>query len=82
MNQVAQVMQFRPQQRDSRSAVLDHAANELIFAVVGHVGSGTSEVAKTLESLLKTASGGVPAHDVQVFKASNLISNCDGPFGD
>ncbi|MEW6480548.1 MAG: anti-phage dCTP deaminase [Pseudomonadota bacterium] len=72
--QVAQVIQFRPQQRDSRSAVLDHAANELIFAVVGHVGSGTSEVAKTLESLLKTASGGLPAHDVQVFKASDLIS--------
>lgn len=74
MNQVVQVVKFRPQQRDSRLAVLDHAANELIFAVVGHVGSGTSEVAKTLDSLLRTSSIGVPAHDVHVFKASELIS--------
>lgn len=74
MSQVVQVVQFRPQQRDSRAAVLEHSANELIFAVVGHVGSGTSEVAKTLDSLLRTAAGGLPAHDVNVFKASDLIA--------
>lgn len=74
MNQVAQVVELRPRSRDSRSAVLDHTANELIFAVVGHVGSGTSEVAKTLAALLKEPSAGVPAHEVEVFKASDVIA--------
>jgi hypothetical protein len=32
--------------------VLDNAANEVVFGVVGHVGSGTSEMATTLKGLL------------------------------
>lgn len=75
MNQVAQIVELRAAKRDSRSTVLDHAANELIFAVVGHVGSGTSEVAKTLADLLSKASGGVPAHEVGIVKASDLIAS-------
>src|SRR5258708_28730310 len=37
---------------DSRTAVLQRAANELVFAVVGHVGSGTSTIATVLKGLL------------------------------
>jgi deoxycytidylate deaminase len=43
-----------PQQKDSRALVRTHASNELIFAVVGPVGSGTSEVCDTLQELLKS----------------------------
>jgi hypothetical protein len=32
---------------DSRGLILKHAANELVFAVVGHVGCGTSEIAES-----------------------------------
>jgi hypothetical protein len=35
-----------------QSAVTDLMANELVFAVVGPVGSGTSEIAEALEGLL------------------------------
>jgi hypothetical protein len=37
-----------PHQRDSCGIVLAGGANELVFGVVGHVGSGTSTVADTL----------------------------------
>jgi hypothetical protein len=40
---------------DARGLVLKHAANELIFAVVGHVGSGTSEIADALRDILSDA---------------------------
>jgi hypothetical protein len=36
----------------SHEVIREHAANELIFAVVGHVGSGTSKVAKALQKVL------------------------------
>lgn len=38
----------------SRAVVRDHATNEFVFAVVGHVGSGTTKIATTLRDLLKT----------------------------
>ena len=41
--------------KPARDVVLQHAANELVFAVVGHVGSGTSEGANTLKVLLESA---------------------------
>ena len=57
---------------DSRSAVLQHATGELVFAVVGHVGSGTSTVAESLKALLeaRTALGG---YDVIPLKARDVI---------
>ena len=49
------------QQQDSRGLVLSHAANEHVFGVVGHVGSGTSEIAKALWDIVNdpTLPGGV-----------------------
>jgi hypothetical protein len=41
------------------ACVLDRAANEFVFAVVGHVGSGTSEIATALKRLLSGATGGI-----------------------
>ena len=58
---------------DTRGIVLEHAANELVFAVVGHVGCGTSEVAKTLrDSLLDSALQGGP-FEVHIVKARQVI---------
>ncbi len=38
--------------RSSQTEIRESAANEFVFAVVGHVGSGTSEIAKLLKSVL------------------------------
>ncbi len=48
----AQPAQAKPAE-DARDLVKSAAAQELIFGVVGHVGSGTSEVARMLEDVLK-----------------------------
>lgn len=60
--------------RPSRSIVLSHAANELVFAVVGHVGSGTSQIAKTLKALLENPSLHGGKYDVILLKATEAIS--------
>lgn len=39
--------------KPSREIVLEATANELVVAVVGHVGSGTSEIAEALRDLLE-----------------------------
>jgi hypothetical protein len=59
--------------RDSQTAVLEHAANELVFAVVGHVGSGTSTVADALKKLLESASLAGGSYDVVILKARSVI---------
>jgi len=58
---------------DTRGLVLKHAANELVFAVVGHVGSGTSEIAKALSESLEdqTLPGG--PFKVNTLKASDIL---------
>lgn len=60
---------------DSRGLVLKHAANEFVFAVVGHVGSGTSEIAESLRDSLseQTLPGG--AFEVQILKARDVIGD-------
>ena len=60
---------------DSRGLVLKHAANELVFAVVGHVGCGTSEIAESLRDRLeeKTLPGGV--FEVRILKARDVITD-------
>lgn len=71
-----------PRSEDSRGLVLKHAANELVFAVVGHVGSGTSEIAEALKDSLSnpTLPGG--AFATQILKASNVIKqwHVKGPW--
>ena len=63
----------QPRGEDNRGLVLKHAANELVFAVVGHVGSGTSEIAAALKESLedRTLPGGLFA--VKTLKASDVI---------
>ena len=61
------------QREDSRTTVLKHAANELVFGVVGHVGSGTTEIARALHDILgdQTLPGG--AFETEALKARDVI---------
>lgn len=59
--------------QDSRSLVLKHAANELVFAVVGHVGSGTSTVANVLAELLGSPSLSGGRYEVEMLSAREQI---------
>lgn len=63
------------QTKQAREILAQHSANELIFAVVGHVGSGTSTIARTLKSILedKNLSGG--PYESEIIKASEMIKN-------
>jgi len=56
-----------------RIAVLGLAANELIFAVVGHAGSGTSTVAAALHALLSDAALPGGPYDTSILKARTVI---------
>lgn len=56
--------------RSARETVVQNAANELVFAVVGHVGSGTTEVARKLISLLQDAAAIGNVYDVSYIKAT------------
>lgn len=59
--------------KPSREIVLEAAANELIVAVVGHVGSGTSEIAEALHNLLEEADQPGGPYEAEVLKARNEI---------
>ena len=59
-------------QKGSNALLKEFVANELIFAVVGPAGSGTSWIAKALEQRLKTAISEV---EVTILKASDAIEN-------
>jgi deoxycytidylate deaminase len=54
---------------------LEHAANELVFAVVGHVGSGTSTVADSLKGLLEASGVDGHGYDVEILKARDVIED-------
>lgn len=60
----------------SRAVVQALAANELVFAVVGPVGSGTTTVAESLEALL-TARG----YRAKILKARNVIGTWAAQHG-
>jgi len=60
--------------KSARETVIQNAANELVFAVVGHVGSGTTAIARTLISLLEDQSAIGKACDVSYIKATDLIA--------
>ncbi|HFE47662.1 MAG TPA: cytidine deaminase, partial [Nannocystis exedens] len=68
----ANLVQLSRRQVSSRDVVMPHHSKELFFAVVGHVGSGTTEVAKQLSRVLQSREGG-PAFDVASLKASDVI---------
>ncbi len=61
-------------ERESRAIIGASASNELIFAVVGHAGSGTSTVALQLENLLKERTVAGQEYDVVVLKAREVIN--------
>ena len=69
------VIQPVSRNEDSRAVALQHAANELVFGVVGHVGSGTSEIAEALQDSLgdSTLPGG--AFQVRILNASDVIKH-------
>jgi len=56
----------------SQELLKAHSANELVFAVVGHVGSGTSSIAKTLEVLLSRPNN-AGRYEVTYLKARDVI---------
>jgi deoxycytidylate deaminase len=60
-------------QRDSRAVVLENASRELVFAVVGYAGSGTSYIAEALEHLLKQKDAAGQAFDAENLKARDAI---------
>ena len=53
---------------DTQGLVRDNAANELVFAVVGHVGSGTSLIARQLQSILSRFS-----YETRILKATDIL---------
>jgi len=59
--------------KDSRRVILDAESNELVFAVVGHAGSGTSGVANQLHNLLRSTQAGGQQFDVVLLKARDII---------
>lgn len=59
-----------------QNAVTDFAAKELVFAVVGPVGSGTSEIAEALEGLLNKS-----GYDATVLKARSVIESAAKRMG-
>lgn len=58
----------RARDQDSRSLLREHAAREYVFAVVGHIGSGTSTAAMQIKGLLESA-----GFDTHYLKASDVI---------
>jgi deoxycytidylate deaminase len=63
----------QPSDESSRELVLKTSSNELIFAVVGHVGSGTSYIANALKALLEDVSICNEPFEVHVLKARSVI---------
>jgi deoxycytidylate deaminase len=60
-------------ERESRKIFLGEASNELVFAVVGHAGSGTSVVADQLKSLLAEILVAGEAFETEILKARDVI---------
>lgn len=65
---LAVVEDSNKQDYSAKEELLSHASNEFVFAVVGHVGSGNSEIAKQLGALLKEE-----MYEVIIIKAREVI---------
>lgn len=59
----------------AEALIRQRASNELVFAVVGHAGSGTTEVAKRLENALQNESLRGGPFEVSILKARSVISD-------
>ena len=59
--------------KPSKELMLEHSANEFVFAVVGHVGSGTTKVAEALEGLLRDEKLEGEKFEVVTLKARDVI---------
>jgi deoxycytidylate deaminase len=57
----------------AKEKVIGNAANEIVFAVVGHVGSGTSEIASQLGQLLMQRELPGGPFDAEIIKARDVI---------
>ena len=58
---------------DSQELAKQHASRELIFGIVGHVGSGTSTVAETLKAVLGGTHLHFEAYECVIIKARDVI---------
>src|SRR5262245_4251979 len=61
--------------KPAKAVLLDTATNEVVFAVVGYVGSGTSEIAGALKGLLEQENLQGGKFDVEILKAREVILN-------
>jgi len=57
----------------SKDVIAEHVSNELVFAIVGHVGSGNTEVAKGLKEVLERQRIGTTPFTVAIIKARTVI---------
>lgn len=64
--------------RTAQTEIRDSAANEFVFAVVGHVGSGTSEVAKLLKTVLEHRDLVGGPFETEILKARDQLKALDG----
>ena len=69
IQKIGQVDVGPSRQPDAREVALGNASHELIFAVVGHVGSGTSEIAGALKKTLEDSG----QYEVHIIKARRVI---------
>lgn len=60
-----------PKGKKAKQILVEHGANELIFAVVGHVGSGPGKIAESLKEILESSPGG--SYETSIIKASDKI---------
>lgn len=67
-------IRITPQGRQSQAVVLARASHEVVFAVVGHVGSGTSQIAEVLRDLLAAGKSTNESFGVEMLKATDVIS--------
>ncbi|WP_426747912.1 anti-phage dCTP deaminase [Myxococcus faecalis] len=58
--------------KEGREILKEYTSNELVFAVVGHVGSGTTFIAEALEKLLASSQGG--SYEVAIIKGRRAIT--------
>jgi hypothetical protein len=67
--------QEQSSRKDSKAAVLKHAANELAFGIVGHVGAGTSTIANVLADLPGSSSLPGGYYQTEILSAREAIEN-------
>ena len=60
------------EQPSAQRQVVEEAAHEFVFAVVGRIGSGTSQVATAFKELLERQN---PPFDTRILKATEVIEN-------